>query len=110
MTMKKSFPFQPPEGYFEALTERTIRQTQEPRVRPMRGWGRIAAAIVVILSSAAIYLQSWLSPEPCISFACLLEKTETLDLENESHEWLEDDSDWMMFLDAQELNSIDFEI
>ena len=108
--MKKSFPFQPPEGYFEALTERTIRQAQEPHVRPMRGWGRIAAAIVVILSSAAIYLQSSLSLEPCISFTCLLDETETLDLESGSHEWLDDDGDWMMFLDAQELNSIDLEI
>lgn len=107
--MKKSFPFQPPEGYFEALTERTIRQIQAPRVRAMKSWGRIAAALVVILSAAAIYLQTSPPPEPCISFACLLEETETLDLEIESHEWF-DDGDWMLLIDAQELNSIDLEI
>lgn len=107
--MKKSFPFQPPEGYFEALTERTIRQVQEPRVRPLKTLGRIAAAIAVILSAAVIYLQTLPQPEPCISFACLLDETETLELESESREWLEE-GDWMMLLDAQDLNSIDLEI
>lgn len=107
--MKKSFPFQPPEGYFEALTERAIDRAQEPRLRSMRTWRRIAAVAIAILSSTAAYIQSSRQPEPCISFACLLDETETLELESGSHEWL-DDGDWMMLLDVQELNSFDLEI
>lgn len=104
--MKKSFPFQTPQGYFEDLTERTIRQVQDPRERPLVAWGRVAAVFLVVLSAVAAYLQWAPNPEPCVTFACLLEETETLDLESGTQEWLED-RDWMLWIEAEDLNGID---
>lgn len=91
---QKRFPFQVPEGYFgrsaDDMTAAFLadRRTDVPR----RRWLAVASVFVFVAGGAWFYQLSSSESEDCVTFACLLEQTETRELEEELDDLLLDDS------------------
>lgn len=94
---KKRFPFRVPEDYFaQSADEMTIAFLNDQGdksvfVTPFK-W--LVAASVLVLVGVGSWLFSSIPAESsdCVTFACLLEQTDTRDLEDEIDAMLWDDS------------------
>jgi hypothetical protein len=94
---QKRFPFRVPEDYFDQSADEMTAAFLEVQgeksffVTPFK-W--LVAASVLVLVGAGIWLFSSIPAESsdCVTFACLLEQTDTRVLEDEIDEMLWDDS------------------
>ena len=91
----KRFPFRVPEGYHasaaDAMTDAFMAETTVG-IRKSRSYQMAAAAIftgLLIASAGWLYLESTSHPA-CVTFACLLEETETELLESEYEQLMEE--------------------
>lgn len=88
------FPFKVPERYFgQAADDMTIAFLADPRAdAPRRRWLAVASVLAFVAGGTLLYQLSSTESNDCVTFACLLEQTETRELEEELNDLLLDDS------------------